>query len=279
MPSIDTLVKDIYKLFDPKETHVPNEENLEEFADSIKNLFRERLSKRDDHSDVLRFSSLGKRDRQLWYAAQKDVKREEMTAKNYVKFAYGDLIEHMFLFLAKEAGHDVTRTQEEIEVLGVKGHIDAVIDGVLVDVKSASPFSYKKFENGSIVENDPFGYIQQVSGYANVITPGVPGAFLAINKVDGEFCVAKVPDSIAETINTEERITHLKEVIKSPTPPERCYEDELDGKSGNRKLGTNCSYCGYKDECWPGLRTFLYSNGPRYLTQVSRLPDVYEVQK
>jgi len=274
--TLDTLVQDVYALFDPKITHTPNEENLDEFAETIKQILRIRLSQREDVSNPLRFSSLGRPDRQVWYMAQGEAP-EELSPKTYYKFLYGDLIEALLLFLVKEAGHSVERQQEEIEVDGVLGHIDAIIDGVVVDVKSASPYGYQKFKNNTIVGDDPFGYIQQISGYSNVLTPGRGPAFLANDKVHGDICVTPVSASITAAYKPEERIAHLKEVIASDTPPDRCYPDEPDGQSGNRKLGTGCSYCTFRNRCWPDLRTFLYSSGPRYLTTVKKVPNVPEV--
>ena len=276
MPSLDTLVADVYSLFDPNKTHEPNEDNLNEFAENMKNILRTRLASREDVRDPLRFSALGKPDRQLWYMAKK-YPSEEMTPKTFFKFTYGDVIEALLLFLAKESGHDVHSEQMEIEVDGVKGHIDAIIDGVVVDVKSASPYSYKKFKDHSLIENDPFGYIEQISGYTSEITPGKGGAFLAADKVSGDITVMNVSSSIVATHPPAPRIAHLKEVIAQDAPPPRCFDPEPDGKSGNMKLGTQCSYCAFKHECWPGLRTFIYSTGPRYLTTVAKVPDVYEV--
>ncbi len=276
--SIDTLVEDIYDLFDPNKTHEPNEENLDYLANSMKELLRVRLSQRENTRDPLRFSSLGKGDRQLWYQAH-GYEAEEMTAKTYFKFLYGDVIEQLILFLCKEAGHTVEREQEELEVEGVKGHIDAVIDGVVVDVKSASPFSYKKFKDGSLFEKDSFGYVAQLSGYSNVLTPNQAPAFLAFDKVSGDICLLEVSTSITKDYKPEERIAHLKDVISSETPPPRCFDDEKEGESGNRKLGTNCSYCAYKFDCWPDTRVFLYSNGPRFLTKVVKEPNVMEGQR
>lgn len=278
MPTLETLVDDIYGLFDPNKMHEPNEENLNQFAENMKNILRTRLASREDVRDPLRFSALGKPDRQLWYMA-KGYPSEEMTPKTYFKFLYGDVIEALLLFLAKESGHDVQSEQMEIEVDGVKGHIDAIIDGVVVDVKSASPFGYKKFKDHSLIQDDPFGYIQQISGYTDTITPGKGGAFLAADKVSGDLTVMNVSSSVIETHPPGPRITHLKEVIARDTPPPRCFEPEPEGKSGNMKLGTQCSYCAFKKDCWPGLRTFIYSTGPRYLTTVVKVPDVYEVVK
>lgn len=147
----------------------------------------------------------------------------------------------------------------------------------MVDAKSASPFGYKKFENNTVTEDDPFGYVAQLSGYADVLTPGEPAAWLAIEKVQGDICVSPLNHMVIKHHPPKERIDHLREVVALPEPPERCYEDVPDGKSGNMKLDTGCSYCAHKFRCWPELRTFIYSNGPRYLTKVERVPDVPEI--
>lgn len=277
MASLDTLVDDIYKLFDPNKTHEPDEKNLSDFAQNIKEVMRNRLAKREDVRNPLRFSSLGKPDRQLWYDAHPDGNEEELAAKTYFKFLYGDLLEQIVLFLVKESGHTVEREQEEIEVDGVKGHIDAIIDGVVVDVKSASPFGYKKFKNQEVVNDDPFGYVQQLAGYSEVLTPGQAPAWLAFDKVAGDLCVSPLSATITADFKPAERIAHLKEVIDAEDPPERCHNPVPDGASGNEKLPTPCSYCRHKFRCHPGVRTFLYSTGPRYLTKVAKQPNVVEL--
>lgn len=278
MPQLNTLVPDILELFNPDKGHEIDERSLEAFADDLKQVLRIRLAQRENNRDPLRFSSLGKKDRQLWYEAHPiDGGRDELTAKTYLKFLYGDVIEALLLFLAKESGHEVTQQQAEVECDGVLGHIDAIIDGTVVDVKSASPFGYKKFRDGTVPDEDPFGYVAQLSGYSNILTPDQGAAWLAMDKVSGDICVSRLSHSITSAHDPRPRIAHLKDVIAKDEPPERCYKDVEDGKSGNRKLGVGCSYCHSKSRCWPQLRTFLYSTGPRYLTTVVRPPDVPEV--
>jgi hypothetical protein len=247
-------------------------------------MVRLRLAKRDEGRDALRFSSMGKKDRQLWYQQNLPHEGEHMSPKVLFKFLYGDMIEQLLLFFAKEAGHTVEREQEEIEVEGVKGHIDAIIDGVVVDVKSASPYSFKKFADGGLYENDPFGYITQISGYSETLTPGAGAAFLVADKVHGDIALMRVPAQITQQFKPAERIAHLKEVLASDEVPERCYTPVADGKSGNLKLGVNCSYCPFKYKCWEdannghGLRKFLYYNGPVFLTHVANEPRVQELK-
>lgn len=276
MKTIETLVDDIFSLFDPNTGHEVNETNLDKFAENLKDTIRKRLGERDKNSPALRFSSLGRPDRQVWYEAQGYAK-EDMQAKTYYKFLYGDVIEELMLFLVKEAGHVVTDEQRTVECEGVLGHIDCIIDGTVVDVKSASPYGYQKFKQGTVIENDPFGYIAQLSGYANVLTPGKEAAFLAFDKVSGDICVSKVSASIIAAHPPAEKIIHQKEILSEDTPPPRCYSDVPEGKSGNRKLDTGCSYCGFRNRCWPSVRTFLYSTGPKYLTHVEELPRVPEL--
>lgn len=277
MKKLKKLPDDIYQLFDPEVDHECTEDNLEAFANNLKELVRTRLRKYTPRDTPLRFSALGKKNRQLWYEAHPvEGSKEPMLPKTYLKFMYGDVIEQLLLLLAKEAGHSVENEQGPVEVDGVTGSIDAVIDGVVVDVKSASPYGYKKFEQGSVTEDDPFGYVDQLAGYASVLTPGEPAAWLAQDKVSGDICISPLSSVTIKYHPPGKRIEELKEVIALPEPPERCYEDIPDGKSGNRKLDTGCSYCAHKFRCWPTLRTFIYSSGPRYLTHVERVPDVPE---
>lgn len=279
MPSLKDLPNDIFLLFDPDSHHTPSEQNLNEFAENLKDLLRTRLSQYHPPKSPIRFSSLGKPDRQLWYDAHpEEGTKEALTPKTYLKFLYGDVTEQLLLFLAKEAGHVVEKEQVEVEIDGILGHIDAIIDGVVVDVKSASPFGYKKFENETVTQDDPFGYVAQLSGYATVLTPGKDAAWLAFDKVAGDICVSTLSNVVIKHHPPDVQIKHQKEVIESETVPELCYQPIPDGKSGNMRLPTPCSYCSHKYRCHPGLRTFLYSGGPRFLTKVAREPDVIEVK-
>lgn len=267
---------DIYSLFNPHEHHTVNEDNLNEFSENLKQILRDRLSKQDGDRGPLRFSALGKPNRQMWFEAHPDGSKEEFDGKTLYKFLYGAVIEELVLFLAKEAGHEVTDTQRGVAIDGVKGSIDAIIDGVLVDAKSASPYGYQKFKNDTVYQDDPFGYVDQLAGYADVLTPGEDAAWLAVDKVSGDICISVLPSSLIARHKPAPRIAELKEIIASETPPPFCYEPIPDGKSGNLKLPTPCSYCAHKFRCHSGLRGFAYSGGPRYLTKVVKTPDVPE---
>lgn len=278
-----TLPEDIYQVLDSSSHHVANEENVQWAGELFKDLLRTRLTKREEKKgeEVLRFSSLGKKDRQLWYAANKPETAEKIPGNTMFKFLYGDAIEILTLFLAREAGHTVEDCQKGVSYDGVTGSIDAVIDGVLVDVKSASSFSFDKFKSGSYLFDDPFGYVSQLSAYASALGTDRAG-FLVADKVHGDIAFVEFDKAYIDGNPPGPRINHLREVIKSGTPPERCYDAVPEGKSGNQKLGVGCSYCAFKDECWKdsnggkGLRKFWYSRGPVWLAEVKKEPLVAE---
>ena len=281
--SIDTLIVDIQGLFGAAAHHC-DPERVAQLGHVIADVVSKRLAEEDgSRKGTLRMSNLGKGDRQIWYEVVSDFEREPLPPDTKIKFLFGDIWEAIMLFLAKEAGHEVSHEQEEVVIDGVVGHMDAVIDGVVVDVKTASKYAFKKFKDGTLQDNDAFGYYEQLGGYSHALGD-IDGAWLAVEKEQGHMALLPAPKEELAALRIPERIAHLKVVVDSPTPPERCYEDEEFGKSGNRALGVNCSYCPFKFDCWKdsndgvGLRTFLYSKGPVYMTKVEKEPkDIHEV--
>jgi hypothetical protein len=271
---LTTLVKDIYSLLGSG--HKCDADNLTALGTAITQSVEKVLG--EDSVPSLRMSNIGSKcDRKLWYTVNEPNKAEPLPPEVRFKFAFGHILEELVLFLAKEAGHSVEGTQDTLTISGVKGHRDAVVDGVLVDVKSASSYSFKKFEDGLTDENDAFGYLDQLGAYLYA-SQGDPkvihkdrAAFIAVDKTLGHITVDVQPNTGK---NYDKLVAEKKAVVAAKEPPPRHYSDEPDGKSGNRKLGTQCSYCSFKQACWPGMSTYIYSNGPRFLTRVVREPDV-----
>lgn len=272
MKKIDTLVEDIYALFDGtgKEFEA---DRLQDIGSILGHKIATRLAEERGHA-TLRLSNLGTVcERQLWYNINTPELAEPLPPPARIKFLFGDILEELLLFLAREAGHEVIEEQKELDLYGVKGHKDATIDGVLVDCKSASSYSFDKFKSGLSPADDSFGYLTQLDAYLTA-DDNDDGAFLVVDKTLGHITLDHHKRS---NIDYKSLITQKQEMLKSSKPPPRGFAAEPDGKSGNMKLGVNCSYCAFKKSCWPGLRTFIYSNGPRYLTKVERVPDVPEV--
>ena len=278
--SIDTLIEDIYTKVD--EGFDVDEKYLTSLLDDIESsVLRQMEPDKRQNKNTLRMSNIGKDECELWHEVN-GTEGEKLHPQTRLKFLFGDFVEALLLFLAKSAGHEVTHEQHQIKVNDIVGHMDCEIDGVPTDIKSTTSRGLKKFKEGTLAEDDPFGYMAQISGYTTAREKN-EGAFFAMGKENAELAVMKVPEM--DIVNVEVRIDHLKKVVSSDTPPERCHNPVPDGKSGNMKLGVKCSYCSFKEPCWSdtndgkGLRKFIYSNGPRWLTTVEREPDVYEVTK
>jgi hypothetical protein len=276
---ITTLIPDIHKLLtDGKEGF--SEKNIQEFFQALRGDIEEFLSPETrDNKGRLRMSAIGKHDRQLWYEFN-DKKKRPISAQLKLRFFFGNLVESFILFLVQESGHKVTDRQKEVVIDSIKGHMDAKIDGVVVDVKSASDFGFKKFKEHTLFTDDPFGYVGQLSGYVQA-EGGDTGYFLAYNKSTAELCLLEL-DALT-MIDAKKRIADLKKIMNQSDIPEKCYTDKPDGKSGNRVIDTNCTFCDYRYGCWSdandgeGLRVFSYSRVPKYFSHIEREPSVEEL--
>lgn len=279
--SILDLPKDIYDTID-KGIEI-SEDTAKELGESLASAVLQGIGKKEQEAqrNTLRMSNFGTPcERKLWYTVNEPDKAEPLGGKAKFKFAYGHLLEALVAFLAKVAGHKVEGAQERMELNGVVGHRDAVVDGVLVDFKSASSYGIKKFKEHSLEGDDPFGYLDQLNLYLEasrddpLVTVKGEAAFIGIGKEMGDIVVDKYRKDTSR--DWDKLIENKKKMLEQPEPPRRRYMPEPDGHSGNMKLPTPCSYCQFKEHCHPGLRTFLYSNGPRFLTTVRRVPDVPE---
>lgn len=276
MKSIKTLAKDIYALFDPKTTSTPSEEHLDQFANNLKNKIKEKMAE-VTLKPTLRMSNLGtKCTRQLWYKINMPGKGEEFTGHTYLKFLFGDIIEELILLLAKTAGHEVKNEQTKLQVGPILGSCDATIDGVLVDVKSASSFSFKKFEDGLTRDTDSFGYLTQLGLYNHALKQqgfkGDNAAFVAFDKQNGSIAV-DVHGADINSVDYDKLVADKIALVSEPDPPPRSFLPLVED-NGNEYLGVECSYCPFKETCWPGLTTYFYSRGPRFFTKIKKEPRV-----
>ena len=278
MKKLENLVTDIYSALSPltegKALEV-SDEDIDNFGEAIKDVVKHWATPKARDNNTLRMSNIGKPSRQLWYDLK--YKREESSFEDShlpIKFLYGHLLEEVLLFLVKMSGHKVEDEQKEVEVKGVKGHIDCKIDGEVIDIKTASGFAFNKFKNGTLREDDPFGYMAQLAGYEEA-EGTTNGGFLVINKESGELTLYQ-PEELDKPYASKV-IEDIKKELNSNEPPEFCYDPIPEGKSGNMKLPKNCVYCPHKFRCYPDLRVFKYSKGLVYFTDVVNEPKVEEV--
>lgn len=281
MKTLETLVDDMYAVV--KGLGGWDKTITEFLSTGISEVAEQRFSKKQEPRAYLSLSGIGSPcRRKLWYKINEPGSGEELSAESLGTFFYGDLLEVLVLALAKAAGHDVQGAQDRLDVHGIKGHRDAVIDGVTVDVKSASKFGFEKFKHHKLREDDPFGYISQLSSYvyAGKDDPLVrnkhEGAFLVVQKDRFKLCLDRY-DFTDELKNKEREIEETKALVSGPMPEERLDPVPQSSKSENTKLCMSCNYCEYRKNCWPEARTFLYSTGPVHLVDVVNEPRAPEL--
>ena len=279
-----TVPADIYRMLMNKEVNpsADVEHIADVFAAECRTALVDALGAPQKREGRLRMSSIGKPDRVI-YNEYTGVEGEQLAGSDYIKFLYGHMVEALLIALTELSGHEVTEKQKKVSVDGVNGSQDFRIDGVLADAKSASPYGFKKFATRQMPFDDPFGYVAQIKGYAAAEGDKQYG-WLVMNKVNGELCWAGYDE---DNLTAEEqdvmlydirdRITAVKKLVAEAIIPSICYSPEPDGKSGNMKLASGCSFCPYKAHCFPESRAFAYSYGIKYLTKVVKTPNVTEI--
>jgi hypothetical protein len=241
--------------------------------------------KRARQNFTLRFSNIGTPCfRRLWLESRYPDELVAHSPDLMFKFSIGDLTEEYLLFLIELAGHKVELRQLQVSKAGIKGHIDAVVDGMLLDVKSASPFSFKKFQAGLTEEEDSFGYLVQLASYLEEaaklpeVTYKNEAAFLVFDKVAGFIHLDR---HIFQETNLTELFEERKELLKSDKIPDRFYAPKPDGyknkakefvPNGNEYLPRACEYCPLKFKCYDNIRVFKTWDGVKYFTKIVKEP-------
>lgn len=281
MPKIETLVKDIYAVIEGKGGW--DETITEYLATNIAATAEARFKEPQKPRGYLSLSSVGSPcKRKTWYRINKTEEAAPLKAQLLGLFFYGDLLEYLILALARAAGHDVQGEQDRMDAVGIKGHRDAVIDGVTIDVKSASRYGMQKFTNHTLRKDDPYGYISQLSSYVYaakddpLVTDKKRGAFLVVQKDTFNLCL-DVYDFSNELDNKVNEIQTVKKVVSGRLPKERIAPIPQSPSSKNTKLSYTCSGCEYRKLCWPEARVFQYSTGREYLIDIVTKPKVQEL--
>src|SRR6266446_8034414 len=273
MSEIRTLIQDIYQMVGKEENWLTSDVATQ-FTSELTIKLQGSFSPQSRAG--LRLSGLGpKCPSQLWYSIHTPLAAEPLPPWARIKYIYGHILEALVIAMARATGHEVTGEQDAVSVDGVPGHRDCVIDGNIVDVKSASSRAFQKFKDGSIASEDSFGYLDQLDGYVvgslgdPLVRNKTTAYLLAIDKQLGHMCLY---EHTARQESIRKRIRDYRNVIALDRAPQCTCEEVSDGKSGNYRLGITASYNSFKYQCRPQLRTFLYSDGPRYLTKVVRRP-------
>ena len=235
---------------------------VEEFGEACKSSLRKQFAEKRRSKFEPRMSNIGRPLCQLQMES-KNVKGEGQPYNVKMRNTFGDLIEALAIFVLKSSGVVIEDEQKNVKYKfsesDIKGRLDVKIDKKVWDIKSASPYSFEKkfgtlggFEE--VVKEDAFGYVSQ--GYLYSASEKLPfGGWIVINKSTGEWTVCETP-----LVDGQYREKALGDAEKSLTalknnePFKKCFNEIEETfrtkKTGNKVLGTVCSFCPYKLPCW-----------------------------
>ena len=244
--NINTVIPDIYNVMKSKEYSGDLQtiamQAGREVEEAIKNAFEPYEQKSN-----LRMSSIGRCERAQWYTV-KGYTPEELDGSVYLTFLQGHVLEAVIVALVKLAGHRIEDQQKKHTVEGINGSQDCTIDGELVDIKTASAWSWDNKFTPTGIADDGFGYIKQLSAYGKNDNRE-HGYFLALNKNKSTLKLCK--QELEQDVDTF--IVDLKDKMESDTPPMRLAKATTLTKQGEEKLCMTCSFCNFKNDCYGSL--------------------------
>jgi hypothetical protein len=279
--TIDTLIPDIYSTL--RGLGKWDSDASKAFAEDLSAIASSAFQEPEEYRSYVGMSSLGRPcKRSLWLKVNEPHERTPPKGSELLKFFYGHTLESLILNIIRSTDHTVEGEQDELEINGIFGHRDAVIDGITIDIKSSAPFSFDKYKKKGLRFDDPFGYVSQISSYVYaarddpLVVHKDKGAVLFINKVTGELHLELL--DLTEDLKTKElEVEELKQLIVAKEPPPVLSSVLQYKDSSNLKLCSTCGYCNRKFSCFPDVRMFAYSNSIEYLTYVEREPKVPEI--
>jgi hypothetical protein len=190
-----------------------------EFSDDVESsINKQYVHREDEDADKIRLSTIGKLTARDILAGKFKINKASRDAtvseKLRLTFSIGDYIESWVSFTFKRIGYKIIEQQTELTWLGVKGHIDFIIEdeyGVrsIIEVKSANDYYYARVNKYGV--HDDRGYLTQLSTYQQALN-GMPAYWLFVNKNDSNLSLIKLDPYHVTTI---ERLERAKKIVEA----------------------------------------------------------------
>lgn len=237
------------------------QEVIDKVASDISAALHKQFNEQRSDKFRLRMSNIGRPRCQLWFEKNKPELKETKPTKFLLNMIVGDIVEAVFKGVLRASGIKFSDNAKVVLDLGdtkIAGEYDMILDGSVDDIKSTTNYGFtSKFTDAmSLQQNDDFGYVAQLVGYAKAAGKSV-GGWWVVSKESGDYKYISASELEADAV-----LAHIKETIayiNEDKPFERCFTDEPEtyrkAETGNRKLCKTCSYCDFKQSCWPQLQT------------------------
>jgi len=235
------------------------DEWIEDAGEAFKAALRRQFTRQDEEFR-LRMSNIGRPLCQL----QKGKEGAATDRKDYnfiMRMLHGDAIECIMDVVLRIAKANITGGKSKVvfDLDGylIKGEDDIEIDGKVYDIKSASPFAFEhKWKKGltALKEDDDFGYVGQLIGYAEGQGKKT-GGWIVVCKSSGQVLVMDADFSQKEKDSIKADMAVKAKAINEAWSFQRCFEPEDDffnkKFTGSKKLPMSCNFCDFRSSCWP----------------------------
>jgi hypothetical protein len=193
--------------------------------------------------------------------AKSGAKKERKDYNFIMRMLHGDAVECIMDVILKIAKANITGSKDkvalELEGTTVKGEDDVEIDNKVYDIKTCSPFAFeRKWKMGlpALKANDDFGYVGQLVGYSEAKSKKA-GGWIVVCKSTGQVLVMDADFSKDEKDTVLQEMQMKATALKEDWSFDRCFEpvDDFFNKkyTGSKKLPMSCSWCDFKQSCWP----------------------------
>lgn len=235
------------------------EQAVEEFEAAL----RKQLGRDANEPFRLRMSNIGRPACQL-QMEKSGAERTRHPANHILRMMIGDAVEIYLTAMLRMAGANITGGKDQVSLsiagTSIQGESDIDFDGAVWDIKSASPWAFKnKWSKGyrALAEDDSFGYIGQLYGYATGQDKEM-GGWVVADKSSGEVVFVEAEPTAQELKEIRKGLEKTINTVEADAPFERCFEPEIEyfrrKPTGSKRLGTQCSFCDYKHSCYPNLQ-------------------------
>lgn len=210
--------------------------DIANYSSALSQSFKRQFVDERQQENRLRVSSLGK------YAVVQALQyfgvhesMENIRGAKADMFHVGDITEARLISLMKAYGLWVTHEQHEVTWNGVLGHMDCVVDGMVIDVKTCNDGNFKRYQ-----KKLPQTYITQIGVYAEALQC-INCGILLYNRNTCELALS-VPDhddvkaalaravDIAITIPTLSCVSDIWNYFDTPDPLTEVFQKQKTGR-------------------------------------------------
>ena len=179
-----------------------------------------------------------------------------MSVARKMTMLWGSVAESTIIALMRQQGMFVSHEQTIIDFKGIPGHLDCVVDDMVVEIKTMSDGYWNQFTKHP---NDDRGYITQLALY--MACSGKAGVWLCLNKAPKEFSdnsplqivIPNIEDLNAAIVRAEGvidvlgAIESLEDIFEYMEPPAPVPEVYRGAETGKYLVPTSMKYTPYKE--------------------------------